>query len=177
MFIVKGIILIAGSAQAGKDTTAIMLKNRLNKALHINFADYLKFICEKYFNWNGIKDVDGRQILQHVGTSIVRSEDPLFWVRTVDNFIKIFKRHFDYFIVSDARFPNEIEFFENKYYDKVITIKIIRPNFDNGLTEEQKMHESETALNNFVFDYTIFNDSDLSSLNLKVDKFIEDFLK
>lgn len=83
---------------------------------------------------------------------------------------------FDYFIVPDFRYLNEFSVINSEFTDKVITIKIERPNFDNGLTELQKQHTSETSLNDFVFDYLIYNDGTLKNLNTKVDKFINDFL-
>ena len=61
-----------------------------------------------------------------------------------------------------------------KLYEEfdVTTVRIERPNFDNGLTEEQKNHESETALDDYIFDYRIINNGD-ESINNEVNAFIE----
>ena len=71
------IITISGKAQHGKDTTAEMLKKKLEelqyKVLIIHYADYVKYVCRQYFNWDGNKDEKGRTILQQVGTNLARA--------------------------------------------------------------------------------------------------------
>jgi len=51
------ILCISGKAMAGKDSTANILKTWLEsngeRVLIIHMADYLKFICQKYYGWNG----------------------------------------------------------------------------------------------------------------------------
>ena len=51
-------------------------------------------------------------------------------------------------------------------------LRVERPNFDNGLTEAQKNHPSEVDMDNYNFDYLIYNDSDIKSLKAKVENFI-----
>lgn len=150
------VITISGKARHGKDTSAQILKSFLEnagkKVLIIHYADYLKFICKQYFGWNGEKDLAGRTLLQLVGTEKVRAKEPDFWVSIVDKFMNVFQDDYDYFIIPDTRFPNEIEFLKKAGWI-VMTIKVIRPDFDNGLTEKQRNHPSETALDDYEFDY------------------------
>ena len=70
-------------------------------------------------------------------------------------------------IIPDTRFPNEIDLIKSAY-DNVDFIKVVRPGFDNGLTEEQKNHPSETALDDIEADYTFYNDGTLDDLIAKV---------
>jgi hypothetical protein len=158
------IICIAGSAQHGKDTLAKHLKIQLekngNKVLIAHHADYLKYLAQTYFGWNGLKNEKGRTLLQKLGTDVIRKIDPDFWKNilmdlflTLDDDANDSEFKFDYAILSDCRFPNELDSYKECF--DTTTIKIHRIDFDNGLTEKQKNHPSETALNDYSFDITI----------------------
>ena len=174
----RQIICISGKGEAGKDTSALMLKARLeavgDKVLVLHYADLLKFYCKNYFGWNGDKDFIGRTLLQRIGTDIVRSKDPDYWVKEVSNFIVMFKDEFDYFIIPDCRFPNEFEYLSNQGF-KVISVRIERPQHENKLTEEQRKHRSEVSLDHYFHDYIIMNNGSLEELEEKVYKFIKLF--
>lgn len=155
------IYLISGQARHGKDTLAQMIveENIDRKTLVLHLADYLKFICQKYFGWNGEKDERGRTLLQLVGTDIIRKNNPNLWVNVLIGLIQGLRMQFDDFIIPDVRFPNEILRMMDEYMG-VVSINIVRINqdgtvYDNGLTEAQKQHPSETALLDFHFDYSI----------------------
>jgi len=168
------VILISGKAQNGKDTMANILKekleNRGNKVLIIHFADLLKFLCQKYFNWNGKKDNQGRILLQYIGTDVIRKNNPNYWVDFVIELLKMFENEWDYILIPDARFPNELERFVG--FD-TINLRINRPNFNSSLTEGQKNHPSETSLDNYNFDYVISCEEGLDKIEAEIDKFIE----
>lgn len=161
------VIAIGGSARNGKDTSSVFIKKCLEdygkKVLILHYADYLKFICIQYFGWNGEKDESGRTLLQQVGTEKIRSKDPDFWVNIIEELMNVLQDDFDYFIIPDVRFPNEIEFLK-EFNWQVKSLKVSRPGFDNGLTEEQKNHKSETALNDYAFDFLI-EAKDIKELN------------
>ena len=54
-------------------------------------------------------------------------------------------------------------------------IHIVRPNYDDGLTEEQKHHATEQGLVNFDgYDATIINDGTLEELREKAIKLVEE---
>lgn len=170
----KRIILISGKAESGKDTTAKLLQQKLKgKSLIIHYSDYLKFICQTYFGWNGIKDEYGRNLLQSFGTEKVRKRNPNFWVDAVCRLIDILRDDFDYFIIPDTRFPNEIDlpiwFFGR---GRVITIRVERLNYTNTLTRKQQNHPSETALDNYLFDYYIRSESGIDKLEKEIDKIL-----
>jgi len=172
------VICISGSASAGKDSLANCLKEILEeqkkKTLIIHYADYLKFLCKSYFDWDGNKDEKGRTLLQYTGTDVARARRPTVWVDVVKIFIDVFGRDYDYILIPDTRFPQEIDLCKESY--DTTSIKIIRPNFDNGLTEAQKNHESETALNNYSFDITINCSSGLDNVMAGARTLIEEVL-
>jgi hypothetical protein len=171
-------VTISGYAQHGKDTVAKFLKEILEennkKVLIVHYADYLKFICEKYFGWNGIKDETGRQLLQQFGTNIIRQRNSKFWVNIICELSDVLQEEYDYILVPDCRFPDEVETPKKDYDFNVISIHVARYEngklFDNGLTEEQKNHISETSLNTFIFDYYVYNNSNLAILKENLRK-------
>lgn len=164
------VILISGKAQAGKTTTMGFANNFLvetgKRVCQINYADLLKYICKDYFGWDGQKDEAGRQLLQHVGTEIVRAKDSNFWVDFMKRFARAFEDQWDYLIVGDCRFKNEVNWYETKF--DTLHIRVVRPGYDNCLTEEQKKHPSETDLDDVQPDLFIVNDGTLDDLARKV---------
>lgn len=165
------IILISGQARSGKDTTAEFIQKALlekgeERVLTIHNADLLKFMCKSFFGWDGTKDESGRSLLQYVGTDIVRRQEPDFWVTFIIKVLKLFPREWDYVLIPDVRFPNEISELKKEGFD-VCHIDVIRPT-ENGLTEQQRNHPSETALKNTRPDEVIVNDGSLESLKTVV---------
>lgn len=158
------VITISGKARHGKDTFADFLKQELtNSGFSVcifHYADLLKMICTNYFGWDGKKDEKGRAILQRVGTEKVRSVNENFWVEMASLIIHTVLKDFDFIIIPDARFENEILYWQEHFpFEFSMSIKVIRTNFESELTSEQKMHASETALDHFVFDYYVENES------------------
>lgn len=174
------IITLSGKAESGKDLSASLLKEELEiqgkKVLIINYANYLKFICQKYFNWNGEKDIAGRTLLQQIGTEKVRFKYPNFWVDTVINFVKAFQDDFDYILIPDCRFPNEVNCWKEEGFT-IIPLHIERLNYENHLTPEQRLHLSETSMDDFVFDYYIKTETGIDMLREKIVKFVDYLMK
>ena len=169
------VILISGKAEAGKTTTANIIKTFLEergkKVACIPYGQYVKDTAKLIWNWNGEKDEKGRQLLQWWGTDIVRAQDSNFWVDSVIRLAKVIDKHVDYLIIDDCRFINEIEAWRSiKYvvldeatdaltnrqrFPDIITIRVERPGHENVLTPEQRRHPSETELDDYIFDITI----------------------
>ncbi len=166
----KKIICISGKAQHGKDTTATILsaalEDRGNKVLIFHYADLLKYLCRQYFDWNGEKDEAGRTLLQHVGTDVVRAKEPNYWVNFANSFLKLFEHEWDYVLIPDCRFPNEVEVMRSNF--DTIHVRVVRPDFDSPLSDEQKNHPSETALDNYPYDELITNNSDVLNLGVNI---------
>lgn len=172
------IICISGKAQHGKDTTASFMKEALQKrgerVLITHYGDLLKYICKAFFDWDGEKDEHGRQLLQYVGTDVIRTQVPDFWVSFLGVIFELFYDQWDYVLIPDARFPNEIDFMKKKA--GTFHLRVIRESFSSPLTEEQMRHLSETALDNTVPDYFIMNNGDLQDLKTTVNTWIEEAL-
>jgi hypothetical protein len=59
--------------------------------------------------------------------------------------LKYFHENWDYVIIPDCRFPNEVSTMVDNGFDTV-HIRVVRDGFKTPLTEEQQKHPSETAL-------------------------------
>ena len=57
--------------------------------------------------------------------------------------------------------------------DNVYHINVIRPAFENGLTEEQKNHPSETALDDVTPDYVCLNTGIMDNLKQEVIRIVQ----
>ena len=173
------VICISGKAQHGKDTVAKMLYDNLSskghKVLITHCADLLKYICRTFFDWDGEKDDKGRTLLQHIGTDVVRKQKPDFWVNFIKSVLELFKNEWDYVLIPDCRFLNEYELLKNAGIDTMLA-RVERAGYDNGLTNEQRQHESETALDSYNCDYYILNLHDLDYLENQVKQFVEEKL-
>ena len=173
------VIVISGHAQSGKDTTAGFIKEELTRhgfrVQIMHYADLLKFICRSYFDWNGNKDENGRHILQYVGTDIIRKERPDYWVDFISSLLVLFNGVWDYVLIPDARFPNEVDVMK-KYFNGT-HVRVVRLGFTSELTEEQKAHPSETALDDTIPDVILYNSGTLESFKAEVIRALTDIIK
>ena len=164
-------ICISGKAQNGKDTTAEILKRELTaagkKVLVVHYADLLKYICRTWFGWNGEKDDFGRTLLQKVGTDVVRKKRPDFWVDFVLDMVTLFENEWDYIIIPDTRFPNELYKIKDSGYP-VTHVRVVRKNFTSPLSVEQQSHISEVALDKETPDILLINEGTVGELTQAV---------
>lgn len=157
------IVLISGHARSGKDYIAEKLKSYIINDQHktcliIHYADALKDFCRINFNYKGIKDQRERGMLQTVGTDIGRKNYKDVWVDIVIALIKGVGCEYDYILIPDARFPNEIQKIESTFgKNKIKTIRVSRVGEKSDLTDKQKHHQSETALDEWKFDIVVYN--------------------
>ena len=159
------IFMISGKARNGKDTLAKFLKNYLEmrgrKVCIMHLSIYLKNMIMNYFGWDGSDEDKPRSFMQELGTDIIRKKlgkNDYFTKRIVED-IEILNEYYDTFIISDVRLPFEFEEIK-KIYPSTIKINIERINFTNSLTEKEKAHITETALDDYNdFDYKIINDN------------------
>lgn len=172
------VVLISGKAQHGKDTTAGFLRTALEadgcSVLIAHYGDLVKYVCKQYFGWNGEKDEFGRTLLQHIGTDVVRTQDENFWVRFVGEVLTFFKDEWDYVLIPDCRFPNEVDYLRTIGFS-VIHMRVVRDGFVSPLTQEQQKHLSETALDNHGADIYMHNKGTLEDLRRAVCQWVTDF--
>lgn len=186
------IILLAGKAQSGKDTSVEFIKNLIEnkKVTQYSFALELKLFLQNVFNipenqlfgtneekdrpthirWSNLpfsKDViDGlkketnaesdfmtaRHLMMVFGSEICRKIWGDCWVHTTLRKIYMESDQYDYALISDARFPNEIDYLildkDSEYVKYIEHTPIIFHLTRNILN---KKHQSETALDNYNF--------------------------
>ena len=86
--------------------------------------------------------------------------------------IEVLQYYFDNFVVTDARFPNEIERVKDKFSKNTYVIRINRDEL--RLKGQQALHESETALDDYSsFDFIIDNNSTLEDLKDNIFKILK----
>lgn len=168
------IIAISGKAQHGKDTTATILAKLLedqgNTVLIFHYSDLLKYLCRTYLGWNGVKDEAGRELLQRIGTDVVRKSDSNFWTDFSRRFLSLLPNEWDYVLIPDCRFPNEVAIADRH-------LRVVRSNFQSPLSEEQLNHKSETALDQTMADIWLYNDGTLADLEKKIKEVACEVLK
>lgn len=161
------VFCISGKAGHGKDTFAAILSSKLKekeqRVLIIHYADLLKWMCTKFFDWDGQKDEFGRHLLQYVGTNVIRNQKPDFWVSFVADVMTFFGDEWDFVLIPDCRFPNEIEYLKNRGFD-VTHIRVVRDHFQSSLSDDAKAHPSETALDDYPVDLTIHNNGTIDDM-------------
>lgn len=157
------IYIISGKAKHGKDTFSAYLKDVYErhgkKVIITQLAKYIKYYAREMTGWDLSEKTKPREFLQQLGTGVIRQKlkkDDLFIKRMIDD-IEIFSYFYDAIIISDVRLKKEI-YDLKKAYPNIKVIHIVRPDFDNGLTEEQKNHPTEIDLDDFnEFDIEVVN--------------------
>lgn len=173
-----------------KHQSDILYNNRLDKFID-SIGEFQFNIEHGFFNiW-----VVFRVILQYEGTNIGRYyrggnswSNALFKRYKVTNYTlykdnKPSKKHSDYnidaspnWIITDCRFPNEVEAV------KIRGGVIVRVNrkryvdYNGQMIEAFDVHPSETALDDYTFDYVIDNNGTLEELEKKVKLIYHDVL-
>lgn len=121
--------------------------------------NYLSTSKKELDNYEGLTLIKPtpRLLLQLLGTECGRNIiHPNIWVNSLFADFTVDSK----WIISDLRFPNEFDAIKER---GGIIIRVNRKGFENTGN-----HESETALDNHVFDYTIENNSSLEQLKRDV---------
>ena len=181
------LILVGGKSHSGKGTFSenletILLNKRLNlNVIRCSLSTYIRKITKEDFYWDGNDSSEVRNFMGEVyrlGTKIY----PYHMARRVweRDIVPSLTDSFNIIIIESFRELNNYIYFkeleEKKLIDKIITINIERPNF-NDITKDMQKHISETDLDNFAFDYTIVNDKNVSDLSNKIKTFTNDLIK
>lgn len=172
------LIGICGKAGAGKDTVGDYLVEEYGFE-RIALADPIKRLVQDIFvlddhtvhdreareqpldNWEGWTV---RKLLQFIGTELFRENiDDSIWVKSLWYQIQNSNKNF---VVTDIRFPNELEFFVENGKDEFFSLKVNRPGRDGsvGLTG----HASEAY--DLDAEFVIENDKTFEDLYEKVDQ-------
>lgn len=167
-------IALSGKMCSGKSTTAEFIKNYFNNYYQIfNFAGRLKELATELFGFDpNNKD---RKLLQDFGEAI-RNINSNAWINSLHNRTKNLK----YIIVDDLRTPDEFVYLKDQGY-LLIRLNVspevqeqrLKEKYPNNFEEHLKRrdHYTETALDNFTFDYYINTDY-VPSINKQILKII-----
>ena len=174
------------TAQVGKDTATEYLEKKYpGRVKRVAFADKLKQVCillfglsdEQCYGSKEIKEtvdprygMSPREIMQKVGEGM-RKIYPEIWVDTV--FYTTIPDHekdgYDFFVVSDVRYPNEGD---KIHAENGTLVKVLR---DGGGVEVGADHSSETAMQDYTnFDFIIDNNGTFQEYYERLDKLMEE---
>ena len=158
------LFIISGKARSGKNQVSKVIEEYYsnNKVITISFGYYIKDYAKRISDWDGNEETKPREFLQQLGIELIKNKinNKLFINRILED-IEIFSYFYDIIVVNDARLIDEIEILKEKY-PKSISIRVIRDNYDNKLTIDQKNHLTEIDLDNYNnFDYIIKNNEEL----------------
>ena len=161
------IILLSGKARSGKDTVSNIIKEyyKTKDVIVISFGHYIKDYVKRISKWDGSDDNKPRELLQQIGIELIKNkiDDKLFIKRVIDD-INIFSYFYDVIIVDDVRLSDELKILKDTF-NKSISIRINRVDYENDLTKEQKEHITEIDLDNINdFDYFIVNNNNYDKL-------------
>lgn len=180
------IIGISGKMGSGKDFIASKIKRHLTsksiQSIQLAFADALKMEAihnhgldfKQAFPGAGQeRSSDTRQLLQNIGRQ-ARDKDPLYWTKIMDSTIRLHEsRGVKAFVISDVRFENEAKWIKA---NRGIIIRVNAPDrtrkralveAKNNLELADKIQadSSETALDDWKWDYIVDNSEDSLGCN------------
>lgn len=177
------IFLISGKARHGKTTLAHDIKEYYEsiglKCVATSYAKYIKMYASEITEWDGREETKPRELLQHLGADVIREKlgKKDFFVKRLQEDIELYRLYSAAVVIDDARTPLEIDYFKELFKDDVISIKIIRPDFQNDLSKSEQKHITEVGLDNYEnYDYTIMNDASLDDLKLAASELLKDIV-
>lgn len=159
------IFLLAGKAGCGKDLFGRYMKrqydfNGYNTCiLHITTPLYE--YAKNYFSWDGNMANKPRQFFQEMGIEIIQKKlgKKYFLIDRLCEDIDILKNFFDVFIIADGRLIFEFEELKRRF-PNIKIIHVIREDYDNKLSDEEKKHITETEMEEYSdYDYIVRNTS------------------
>ena len=120
-------ISATGKARACTEAVARMLREELiamkKRVLITRFADPIKMICRNWLGWDGQMDDTGRSWLQYVGTDVVRAQRPDFWVDFTIGMLSMLGNEWDFAIIPDCRWPNELDMERYGFQSRLLRIE------------------------------------------------------
>ena len=170
------------------------------KVLKLSFAGYLKSIV--LHNHPELNKEEYRDALQAFGTDVVRRLEEDFWVHivyhtidllarrksnekleTIDRFLEFAEKEslrYDAFIITDARFENELQPAVYTIEYDIHNVKINRTDTSFRMNDTQRKHESEQLSSEKPDDeyfFVINNDGGLPELEEKCKEAVEKVLE
>ena len=153
------------------------LNNNLTPQLNAiqKITDTLKIDGSK---WYEHKNPLTRALLECYGTDIIRNRiSDTYWIDDIKEKISFeYFGKYDVVMITDVRFPNEIESFYgcdiSEWFD-IISVRVERPIYNL----EDYNHESNTSLDDFnQFSYIVYNERGLDELKMSAEEIVKDIL-
>ena len=153
------VFLIAGKAGCGKNEVANIIKETLSNTVITSFSKYIKLFTLELTEWDGRDITKPREYLQNMGDKL-RAIDEDFLTKRILEDLEVYKREgILNVIISDVRLVHELEYFKNLDNYDVVTIRVNCSNSVRELTDSERLHYTETALDTYQkFDYVVYND-------------------
>lgn len=168
----KVCILLSGYAGSGKDTVAEYITGKYKQFEQFSLAQPIKHIAmltfgieenkQHYFTDRDLKEtiipghsLSAREMMQIIGNEFRNIFYPEVWCENLKN--RAWRN--SHIVISDQRYANESEYFD-KIYDKVISVRIDRPDYDGNVGISN--HPSEAG--EFIVQYIIDNSKDKDHL-------------
>lgn len=169
------IIMINGESRSGKSTVAKMLHSKMNtrKILVKNNSEHVMTICKDAFGWKPQREGKSKRArklfreITHAGYNF----DKYFWEKVSYKKVEPFIEMLDYLVVPDWRYRSTYDFWTNMGFE-IYTVKVERPNYDNGYDKEVKK-DDVGYLADFDFDLYILNVGTIEELEEKVEEGIK----
>jgi len=171
------VILISGKSNSGKGTVANLIMNNISdnyNKIQSSLSTYIRDILKNDFFCDNMNTDTAREFMGEVyrlGTKIY----PYHMARRVwerDNKPFLNKNKDNILVIESFRELNNYIYFKEllnkKEIDKIITIRVERPNFNILKDENRVKHISEVDLDNFDFNYYIYNNNGINELNKKI---------
>lgn len=171
------IILISGKSNSGKTCVSQIieesLKSKNRNVIRCSLSTYIREITKNDFFWDGVDTLESRKFMAEVyrvGTEFY----PYHMARRVwERDILPYANEYSVVIVESFREKVNYDFFkiildECEIIDDIITVRVVRPNFNVIQDEEMESHVSESDLDDFIFDYTIVNDTTIDKLENRI---------
>lgn len=176
------LIGVCGKAGAGKDTIGSYLVTNYGFK-QIALADPIKRLVKDVFvlddhtvydrvarekpleQWNGWTV---RKLLQTIGTEMFRKTiDESIWVKSL--WQRVAKDIQSDYVVTDVRFPNELEFLKDSAGEKFVSIKVTR----NGCNGNVGVNGHESEKYDLSTDFILSNNGTIQELCMQVDLLIQ----
>lgn len=160
------IVAFTGRMGSGKSTAAEHFLRQHPDFVLMRFAQGVKDLAAR-LGWNGVKDEEGRRLLQNIGEGARQILGEDVWVNALWHKWKAAGE--PNLVVDDLRHPNEAAWVRMK---GGLVVKIQRDIIDRSGPEHQ--HPSETGVDKISPDVLIINNGEMELFLLRVDGILGD---
>jgi len=165
------VIGICGHGRSGKDTFCEIAKNFLSKkkvaAARVAFADEIKrdldSVCRHNIGFSAFtEDSDQKKLIRPLlvayGTDVIRQMDEDWWINRLEHKLPLYFGQGIIPVVTDVRYPNEMEWIQNK--NNGICIYVNRIGIKAANSEEAKYNPILKKNCDFSISWPTFGDED-----------------